>query len=63
MSTSAAIRSNRVSVAGASDEIEERETDDDVRDEEDDAYGEFGEVSCSSTISTLTILKGRKKLV
>ena len=62
ISTSAARRSYKLSsAAGVSEEIDDRETDDDVRDEADEAYGELGEVSCSSTISTLTMV-GKKRL-
>ena len=54
MSTRAVNLSRRDSDSGRSDEIEERDSDEEVREEEEDAYGDTP-ASFSSTIETLTI--------
>jgi hypothetical protein len=43
MSTSAVIRSKRVSSAESSEETEDRDSEDDVREDESDAYGDSPE--------------------
>jgi hypothetical protein len=63
MSTRAATRSKKDSLAEESEATEERESVDEAGEEEWELYGEFLPVvvSLSSTISTLTIVKSWKE--